>query len=163
MADPISKERTVIDQPAAVGRTRYEDDPCSWALEQCAFLQKGQFDQLDIVNLEDEVGDVARREYDELRSALENLLMHMLKWDHQPERRTRGWSLAIEEQRLRVEHGLGDNPGLRPRRSEAVEEAFRLGRLRAAREMGVDPRSLPTACPYDWDTITTRPFATDQS
>ena len=37
-------------------------------------------------------------QYDKLESALEVLLMHMLKWDHQPERRSRSWSLTIQEQ-----------------------------------------------------------------
>jgi len=134
----------------------------SWALQQCAFLEGRQFDRLDVAHLIDEVGDVGRREYDKLESALEVLLMHILKWDHQPERRSRSWSLTIEEQRYRVERQLADNPGLKARREEAVEEAFRLGRLRALRETGVDPRSVPIMCPYDWDAIMQRAYSADE-
>ena len=38
-------------------------------------------------------------EYDKLESALRVLLMHMLKWDHQPDKRTRSWENTIAIQR----------------------------------------------------------------
>ena len=121
MADPIPKERALADRPPTASRTRYEEDAYTWALEQCALLEAGQFDRLDVANLLDEVGDVARREFDKLVSALRVLMLHLLKWDRQPERRSRSWALTIEEQRYPVERQFQDSPSLKARREEAVE------------------------------------------
>jgi hypothetical protein len=43
----------------------------------------------------------------------------MLKWDHQPAARSRGWTLSIREQRLEISDVPADNPGLEPRIAEA--------------------------------------------
>ena len=137
---------------------QYKDDVYSWALKQCALLETGRLDEIDVVNILDEIGDVARREYDKLESALEILLTHMLKWDQQPNRRSRSWRLTIREQRQRAEKQLRQNPGLKSRVAEAIEDGFALGRTGAAREMGVEPESLPAICPYDWDAIMNRVF-----
>ena len=161
MADPIPKERAAADRPPAASRTRYEEDAYTWALEQCALLEAGQFDRLDIANLLDEVGDVARREFDKLVSALRVLMLHLLKWDHQPERRSRSWALSIAEQRERIAAVLGDSPGLKGRQDEAMGRAYRQGRLGAARESDLPLDTFPSECPYSWDDLMRRSIPQD--
>ena len=92
-------------------RVRYEDDAYTWALQQAELLRAGRFGELDILNLSDEVEDVAGREYDKLESALARILQHLLKWDYQSERRSGSWVLSIEEHRSRVIDQLADHPG----------------------------------------------------
>lgn len=137
-------------------RTRYEDDLYSWAGEQVALLRTGRVELLDLNNIAEELSDVGSEQYDKLESALEVLLMHMLKWDRQAERRSVSWALTIQEQRERVARQLRKNPGLKSRTEEAVEDGYRLGRIRAARETGLKLNAFPTECPYDWDTIMSR-------
>jgi hypothetical protein len=93
-----------------------------------------------------------------LESALRVLLLHMLKWDHQPERRTRSWENTIQEQRYRAERQLRENPSLKARLDEAVGEAYRRARLRASSETDMDVERFPEACPYDWAAIMERDF-----
>lgn len=121
-------------------------------------LREGRLDQIDAENIAEEISDVGSNEYDKLESALRILLMHMLKWDHQPERRSRSWEATILEQRDRVERQLSGNPSLKARRSDAVREGYRAGRLRAYGETDLDLESFPEECPYDWETILNRPF-----
>jgi len=160
MADPIAKERPGKTKPAK--RTRYEEDPYTWVSEQVALLRAGRLDEIDAENVAEELSDLGGEQYNRLESALEVLLMHMLKWDHQPGRRSRSWSLTIEEHRLRVAMQLRKNPGLKSRVAEAVEDGFRLGRVRAAREMKIDVKTLPVSCPYDWDAIMHREFISNR-
>lgn len=162
MADPTTKERPAAGEPAAA-RARYEDDLYTWANEQVALLRAGRLDEIDAENIAEELGDVGAEQYDKLESVLEVLLMHILKWDHQPERRSRSWSLTILEQRRRITKQLRKNPGLESRLAEAVEDGFELGRIRAAREMRVGLESLPASCPYDWDAIMNREFDFDEA
>ena len=158
MARPAKTAMMDVDAPSTAIRTRYEDDLHSWAREQVALLRAGQVDALDLDNIAEELSDVGSEQYDKLESAIEVLLAHMLKWDHQPERRSRSWSLTIAEQRVRIDKQLRRNPGLKSRIVEAITDGYRLGRLRAAREMKRSPNTFPEECPYTWDDILNRPF-----
>ena len=70
---------------------------------------------------------MGRNEYDKLESALRVLLTHMLKWDHQPEKRSRFWENTILEQRDRAERQLRENPSLKSRLKEAMRNGYKRG------------------------------------
>ena len=53
---------------------------------------------------------MGEEQYDKLESALRVLMLHLLKWDHQPSMRSRSWTLTIREQRRRAERQLRKNP-----------------------------------------------------
>jgi hypothetical protein len=161
MAHPASTREDAPAAPQAAGRTRYADDIYTWVQEQVALLRAGRVDALDLENIAEELSDVGSEQYDKLERAIDMLLAHALKWDHQPERRSRSWSLTIAEQRVRIDRQLRKNPGLKSRIAEAVADGYRLGRIRAAREMKRALKSLPAECPYTWDEILNRPFAFD--
>ncbi len=136
----------------------YERDLYAWSLEQARLLREGSLDQVDAENVAEEILDVGRNEYSKLESALSVLLMHMLKWDHQPDKRTRSWENTILEQRNRVERQLRDNPSLKSRRDEAVRDGYESARLQASSETDLEVSTFPVESPYDWDTILNRPF-----
>ena len=101
---------------------------------------------------------MGREQFYKLESALRVLMLHMLKWDNQPDRRGRSWSATIREQRLRVADLLADNPGLRPRIPEASVRAYRRARLRAVKETDLEESRFPESCPYSSDDITRASF-----
>src|SRR5437660_9689680 len=103
-------------------RARYDQDLYSWAAEQAALLRAGKIAEADALNIAEELDDVGNEQYDKLESALRVILLHLLKWDHQPERRTRSWQASIKVQRNHVRKVLRKNPGLKPLIDEAVTE-----------------------------------------
>ncbi|NVO12646.1 MAG: DUF29 domain-containing protein [Rhodoplanes sp.] len=145
------------DAPAG-GRASYDRDFYSWALEQARLVRDGRLDAIDRENVAEEIESLGREQFNKLESAFRVLLLHMLKWDFQPERRSRSWALSIETQRIEIEDILGDNPGLKPRVPEAIARAYRKARLEAARETDMAPDRFPSLCPYGPDEIATRPF-----
>ncbi|MCJ2133478.1 DUF29 domain-containing protein [Methylobacterium sp. J-026] len=152
------------DAPAASyteGRTRYADDLYTWVQEQVALLRADRVDVLDLENIAEELSDVGLSEYYRLQSAVEIIILHMLTWDNQPERRSHSWALSIAEHRERALIQLQKSPGLKSSLDEIRHNAFRLGRLGAARQMKRAPKSLPAECPYTWDEILNRPFDFD--
>jgi len=56
---------------------------------QAEALRAGRLDELDLENLAEEIADVSRREADALESHLETLVLHLLKWRHDPDHRSR--------------------------------------------------------------------------
>ena len=67
---------------------------------------------------------MGEEQYDKLESALRVLMLHLLKWDHQPDMRSRSWTLSIREQRRRVLRQLRKNPGLKSRLDEALADGL---------------------------------------
>jgi hypothetical protein len=137
-------------------RTLYDHDLYSWATEQTALLRAGRLGEIDATNLAEEIDDVGNAQYDKLESALTVLLQNMLKWDHQPERRSRSRQNTIREQRRRVLRQLERNPGLKSRLDEALQEAYQNGRDRASTETDMDLAAFPPALPYAFDEIMSR-------
>jgi hypothetical protein len=142
-------------------KTPYDVDLAAWVAEQVALLRARRFDEIDADNIAEELEDVGREQYDRLESALTVLVMHLLKWDHQPERRSRSWRSTVAEQRRRVEKLLRKNPSLKASLGEAIADAFVDGRGRAAVEMDRDEDELPAECPYGFDEIMARPIDLD--
>ena len=137
---------------------RYDRDLYSWAVEQAALLRAGKIAEADARNIAEELDDVGNEQYDKLESALRVILLHLLKWDHQPEKRTRSWENTIAEQRYRALRQLSKNPSLKSTIEEATREGYKSGRLGASGETDMDLETFPEVCPYDWDTILNRPF-----
>jgi hypothetical protein len=77
----------------------YNQDFYRLTHEQADLMKSGALSQLDIPNLIEEIESMGKTQKHELINRLAVLLMHLLKWDYQPERRGRSWELTIKEQR----------------------------------------------------------------
>ncbi len=119
-------------------------------------LRAGRIAEADAVNIAEELDDVGSEQYDKLESALRLILLHLLKWDHQEERRTRSRWATISVQRNHVRRLLRKNPGLKPRVKEATADAYEDARIEAAAQTRLAPRKFPAQCPYSWDEIMER-------
>jgi hypothetical protein len=151
----------VKDRPKA--KTAYEADFHRWLMEQAELIRSGRIDLVDSENVAEELEGMARSEFRSLVSALRVLVMHMLKWDLQPERRSASWAGSIREQRYSYIDIIDDNPSLKPRRDEALAKAYRRAVVSAMAETGVREDRFAPQCPYDWDDLLTRPFEADSA
>ena len=119
----------------------YDRDFHAWATEQAALLRAGRLSEADVAHIVEEIEILGRGERRELVDRLAVLLLHLLKWTHQPERRGRSWQLTIEEQRRQINRHLRDNPSLSAWRDEAMADAYGDAVLRAERETDL-PRDV---------------------
>lgn len=131
----------------------YESDYYTWALEQAALLRGRRFGELDLENLIDEVDALARGEARELRSRYEMLLLHLLKWEFQPEKRSNSWAATVVRERGDVVEHLDENPGLKPRRQELFGKAYRGARAGAAAETNLPVEHFPAENPYALEQV----------
>ena len=157
MGETIAKPKDGMPSVA----TRYEDDLYTWVQEQVALLRAGRFDEIDADNIAEELRSLGASEKSKLDSILRVLIMHMLKWDQQPEFRTPSWVYSIVEQRRRYIDLMQENPGLKPKRDRAVQRMYALARNWAAAETHFDVSEFPDTCPYSWDDLLDRPFEVD--
>lgn len=144
--------------PRGTGAKNYDDDVHAWAQQQVHFLRARAWSRLDIEHLADEIADVGRSERHALTGALDVILLHLLKWDHQPDRRSRSWVTSIRTQRCVVENRLEDSPSLRAQIEGLIARAYHRARIEAAGETGLDEDIFPAECPYAWEAILERPI-----
>jgi predicted DNA-binding ribbon-helix-helix protein len=154
MDDPDTARKSAPAE--APERARYDRDLYGWAIEQAALLRAGRLDQVDALNLAEEIDDVGNEQYDKLESAIRVILLHLLKWDRQQQRRSRFWTLSIAVHRKRALRVLQKNPGLKPKVDEAVVEAYETARLEAASQTLLEEDAFPLECPYSWNDIMER-------
>jgi len=155
MDDPSESARPRPAE-AAAKQARYDRDLYSWAVEQAKLLRAGKIAEADALNIAEELDDVGNEQYDKLQSALRIILLHLLKWDHQRQRRSRSWWASITVQRNQVVRLLRKNPGLKARVNEAMTEAFEDARIQAAAQTNLGAGAFPARCPYAWDDIMER-------
>jgi len=136
--------------------TTHENDFYAWTQEQAYLLKTGQVHQIDLPNIAEEIEDMGRSEKRQLEGRLEILIMHLLKWQFQPNLRSRSWQLTIKEQRLRLEKLLQRNPSLQPNLTEVIEDVYPLATISAERETGLS--SFPETCAYTLTEILSPEF-----
>ncbi len=155
MDDPSETAKSRRSE-SAVKRAHYERDLYSWSLEQANLLRAGKIAEADALNIAEELDDVGNEQYEKLQSALRILLLHLLQWDHQPQRRSRSWWASITVQRNQVVRVLRTNPGLKPRVDEVTIEAYEDARVLAAAQTNLGLGGFPARCPYGWEEIMER-------
>jgi hypothetical protein len=128
--------------------TRYETDFYGWTREQAELLRQEEFEKLDLSHLIEELEDMSSSMRRELVNRLTLLLTHLLKWEYQPEKRTRSWLSTIRMQRRSTNELLSDNPSLRARLQDSIEKAYTNAIDQAWAETGLDEETFPPACPY---------------
>lgn len=143
-------EQTLLSPPVT---TLYEQDFWLWTQAMAEALKSGNFSQLDLENLAEEVESLGRSDRRELQSRLTVLLMHLLKWQFQPEMRSGSWKGTLREQRRRILALLKDSPSLRSFLIESIDDAYKNAREQAADETGLELVTFPLNCPHTIETI----------
>jgi hypothetical protein len=131
----------------------YDTDFVRWTEEQAAALRAGRFNALDLENLGEEIESLGKRDRRRLKSRLTVLIMHLLKWGYQPQRRSGAWESTIRTQRAEVRQLLDDSPSLHREVPAVVAERYELARRNAAAETGLPLAIFPTDCPFTVDEI----------
>jgi len=128
--------------------TAYQQDFYAWAKEQSSLIRAGKLSDIDWTHIAEEIEDMGKSEKRAMESRLEVLLIHLLKWQFQPNRRSKSWQLTIKDQRRRLEKLLQENPSLRSVLSESIEEIYPSAVIATVNETGLDDERFPTTCPY---------------
>jgi hypothetical protein len=131
----------------------YERDFYSWAMEQAALLRGGALDRVDLEHIAEELESLGRSEASALKSCYRLILMHLLKWQFQPEKRSNSWRKTVMREKLNLAEVLEENPGLKPRRAELFTKAYDLARKDAAIETDLPLSTFPETCPFDIEQV----------
>ena len=139
----------------------YEQDFYRWTQEQVALLRAGKWHQLDREHLMEEIEDLGRSARKEVRSYLEGMVLHLLKWRYQPDYQTRSWRESIVENRARIPDCLTESLSLRPQLPTLLRECYPHARRRAARQTRLPLATFPETCPWTVGQVLDATFRPD--
>jgi hypothetical protein len=137
-----------LDQPSL-----YDTDYVAWLAEQVAHLRAGRLGALDVENVALELESLMKSERHQLENRLEVLILHLLKWDHQPDQRSNRWRASVEEQRSRIRRLLRDSPSLRREIGTMCQDVFADAVGRAVIETRMSASDFPQTLPYTVEQI----------
>jgi len=126
----------------------YDDDFHEWAVSQARALRDHRAAELDWDNLAEEIESLGGSDRREVTSRLTTILVHLLKWRYQQERRTDSWSDTIARERMELFLIFEQSPSLARYAETALTKAYRLARAETARQTGLNARSFPADSPF---------------
>ena len=85
--------------------------------------------------IEELIEALGRSEKRALKSQLVRLMIHIIKWKTQPEKRTPSWVYTIESARMEIEDLLSDEPSLKPELERLFPQVFDRSKKLAESEM----------------------------
>ena len=136
----------------------YDTDFYSWTQRTAALLRARRFDEVDVEHAAEEIEDMGKRDLKELNSRLQVVLMHLLKWQLQPERRSGSWQSTIVAQRLEIGALLRQSPSLRPKVASELAGNYVSAVKRAIPEIGLEKDAFPARCPFTVEQILDEDF-----
>lgn len=84
----------------------------------------------------------------ELRSRLTVLLIHLLKCQYQPQRKSSSWIATISEQRSQIAFQFEDSPSLAPHLMKYADKVYPTAVTRASLETMLPENTFPAVNPY---------------
>jgi len=132
----------------------YETDIIEWVEQQVSLIKEHRYSEVDWPHVLEEIEDLSQRERDRFLSSIRLIIQHLLKWEYQPEQRSRSWQITIKRERNNLHRYLRDTPSLK-RYWADLDKVYRDARADAANETGLADWDFPHKCPYSPEQIQT--------
>lgn len=126
----------------------YETDFYAWTLHNTRLLREGKLSEIDSLHIAEEIESMGKSEKRELINRLAILMAHLLKWQFQPMRRSKSWTLTIKNQRIELSDFLEDSPSLKKELEAKFQHAYEKAILIASEQSGIDENEFPKRPPF---------------
>jgi hypothetical protein len=157
--DIVQRTEGTLAEYSFVKPVQIENDFCGWLADQIKVLHSRQHQRLDWDNLAEELEAMGVSQRGELKSRLYVLLLHLLKWQTQPnerEYRGRGWKQTIREARRKIADLMKESPSLKHYLPDLLAGAWEW-----ACEDALDDAPnhvFPETCPWAFEVFLARDF-----
>lgn len=134
----------------------YDGEYDGWLVQQAALLDVGGGVHVGWADVAEALLDLESAQEHRLESAFRVLMLRLLKWDFQPERRSPSWRLSILNNHDVITRLMRKSGSLRAHRDEAIEAMYGPALREAGSETGLADDVFPPECPYTFDDLMTR-------
>ncbi|NJM00717.1 MAG: DUF29 domain-containing protein [Synechococcaceae cyanobacterium SM2_3_2] len=127
---------------------QYRADFNDWIQQTVQLLRQRRWQDIDVISLIEEVETLGKSERRGISSQLTRLLLHLLKWAYQPQRRSDSWLDSITDARTQIELALEDSPSLQNYPAEQLSQSYQRARRQAAQQTELSVATFPQVCPF---------------
>lgn len=110
-------------------------------------MQAHRWQEIDLEHLIEEVEDLGKSERRLIASQLTRLLLHLLKWQYQPQRRSDSWLDSITDARTQIDLAIQDSPSFKSYPAEQLEQSYQRACRSAAKQTELSTFGLPKGMP----------------
>ena len=131
----------------------YSTDFQQWIDQTVERLRDRRWHDIEIEPLIEEIENLGKSERRGITSQLTRLLLHLLKWQYQPQRRSESWLDSITDARTQIELAIADSPSLSAYPLEQLEASYQRARRQAAQQTSPPITNFPEQCPYTIELV----------
>lgn len=136
----------------------YDEDFAAWTAATARLLRARRLAEVDLEHVAEEIEDMGKSQARERNSRLRVLLVHLLKWQGQPQKRSRSWRSTMDTQQVELRDLLRQSPSLGRELSDSLPEVYRDAVRAASIETGLGVRGFPRECPFRVEQILDNDF-----
>jgi hypothetical protein len=133
--------------------TLYDRDFFEWTAQVARLLREGRFTEVDVEHLAEEIEDVGKRDKRGVEGHLRIVLLHLLKWQVQPLKRSRSWRASMRTHRITLSKLFKDSPSLERHDRDVLNEVYAEAVGVAMDETSLPCECFPAECPYTFEQI----------
>jgi hypothetical protein len=134
-------------------KNTYLFDFNTWLAETSQLIRDRRWQEIDVEHLVEELESLGKSEKRAISSQLTRLLLHLLKWDYQSQRRSDSWLDSITDARTQIELAIEDSPSLSTYPAQQLPQSYSRARRQAAQQTGLDISVFPEECPYSLELV----------
>jgi Domain of unknown function DUF29 len=131
----------------------YDQDFLLWNDKTANILRAQKYSELELKNLIEEIEDMGRSNRSAMRGNLLVLLLHLLKWKYQPEKRFNSWKVSIREHLIRIAADFKDSPSLKNYLKEILTKSHQNVCKLAADQTDLEFAIFPKESPFTLEEI----------
>lgn len=134
----------------------YEKDEHLWLSETANYYK-------DDKNLFEYLLEMSKREEREVKSRMQVLLLHLLKWKYQPSMRSSSWAGSIKNASEELTYIFEDSTTIYHKYlyDNYYDRPYKSARFIASKETGLPLATFPETIPWDVEKVWTEEFVDD--
>lgn len=167
LTEIVHRQRTSIarleQQRRRMDVSLYDTDFYAWTQQQAEALAQGDVASLDFAHLAEEIESLGTSERRVLRSAIQNIMLHLLKttFSQGSLEPMRGWRISARNGRRMASREITEQPSLARELEQVMARAYRYAKQDAHDQLadhGETHAPFPEACPWTLDQLLDEDF-----
>ncbi len=129
----------------------YSRDENLWYFENVKLIREGKLDLVDWEHIAEALEDMGKRDFREILSRLKILLIHLIKWMFQKDKRTKSWQQTIDEQRDELNSEFEFSKNEKNYAKENYKSTYQRAKKLASKETGLPLSTFPEEPPFTFE------------
>jgi len=131
----------------------YDKDFYAWLFETAVLLRQGRYTEVDVAHVVAELKDLGKRERRTVVNHIRNVVLPLLKWRYQSDKRGTSWRKSIRNGRIEIQELLKDSPSLAIQMAQMPANKYFAARAKLVDETELGEETFVEPCPFTVEQV----------